>query len=315
MTPRLAALACVVWLSACTSEPEGGPLWGDRPVDGLDLRAALSTDAIELFGTVELTIDWFLGEGVEAAFSPEIPEAFVGEVGTPNTTTWTDPKGRWSRYVLALQPTELGELTIPPFEVSSGEITATTAALSLTVTSVLEGAGEALEEPAPLFEPRTPTWVWWSLGAGVVGIAVLAFWLRRRGTRPRTDPETVALPPHVTALRALARLRSAPRQTEAEVESFYVAVSQVLRTYLEGRFGLRAPERTTEEFLPEVEQSGVLDAHQRAHLRQFLEQCDLVKFAAARPDPAVHESTFAFAETFVESTRPDRVSVREEVPA
>jgi hypothetical protein len=114
--------------------------------------------------------------------------------------------------------------------------------------------------------------------------------------------------PHVKAMRELARLRSAPRRTTAEIDAFYVAVSAVLRGYLEERFGLRAPERTTEEFLQELEQSPAL-AGQRQELRAFLSQCDLVKFAAQVPGEPVHLETLATAERFVAATRADRVEV------
>ncbi len=120
--------------------------------------------------------------------------------------------------------------------------------------------------------------------------------------------DEVPLPPHIKALRELARLREAPRRTPAEVEVFYVAVSHVLRVYLEERFGLHAPERTTEEFLAEVESGDSLLTGHRNTLRQFLEQCDLVKFANLFPAPASHEETFRIAEQLVENTRPDRIS-------
>jgi hypothetical protein len=113
------------------------------------------------------------------------------------------------------------------------------------------------------------------------------------------------VPPHTKALRALARLRVLPRTTPAQVEAFYVEVSQVLRTYLEERFGLHAPERTTEEFLSELEQGSALSTDQRRALQRFLSQCDMVKFAAQIPGEEVHLETFAIAEQFVETTRAD----------
>ena len=116
---------------------------------------------------------------------------------------------------------------------------------------------------------------------------------------------------YTKALRELARLRAQSRRTAAEVEAFYVAVSAVLRVYLEERFGLHAPERTTEEFLHEVEHADASGAAwlSTAHvleLRRFLQQCDLVKFAAQVPAETVHLQTLAIAVQFVEATRPDR---------
>ncbi|MCA8942165.1 MAG: hypothetical protein KDB80_06350 [Planctomycetes bacterium] len=303
---RRIGLVVLGLLVACSSYEESGPLWGERPAEGLDLRAGLSASEAPLFGPVEVVLDWFVGEGVDASFEPDVPDGFEGTVTAAPGVRLVDPAGEWRRFRLDLRPTELGELTIPPFQVTAGERTATTSELHLDVATVLEGQADELEAPAPLFPGRTPAWVWWSLGGALAALTILFWWIRRLRARPVAQPVEIAVPPHIKALRALARLRDAPRRTAAEVESFWVEVSQVLRVYLEDRFGLQAPERTTEEFLPEVERSGLLDAEQRAHLRRFLEQSDLVKFAAMQPGEDAHREAFAFAEGFVESTRPDR---------
>ena len=81
-------------------------------------------------------------------------------------------------------------------------------------------------------------------------------------------------------------------------------VSTILRRYVELRFGLRAPEQTTEEFLVSVSAlatGGLIAAH-RDLLEAFLQHCDLVKFARHRPTPSAMEETFESAKTFVEHT-------------
>ena len=67
-------------------------------------------------------------------------------------------------------------------------------------------------------------------------------------------------------------------------ERFAVEVSEAARKYLEDRFGLRAPERTTEEFLAELSGSVALDGRHKELLADFLTRCDLVKFARAVAD-------------------------------
>ena len=67
-----------------------------------------------------------------------------------------------------------------------------------------------------------------------------------------------------------------------------------MRVYLEERFELRAPDRTTEEFLRDLQKTSALNEAQKASLSGFLEQCDLVKFARFEPTEAalreLHES-------------------------
>jgi len=46
---------------------------------------------------------------------------------------------------------------------------------------------------------------------------------------------------------------------------------------------MRATERTTEEFLDELQSSGSLSFSQKQSLGDFLMRCDLVKFARHEP--------------------------------
>ncbi len=328
-------LACALCLSlfACGGEDaERTALWGDTPVAGLDLRAELSASEVPLLERVELALDLFVADGVDVDFEPRIPEGFVGTVSDPITVPIDG--GAWSQYSLRLQPVELGTLTIPPFQVESrakskeavrskeepgkegsGEIVepaipefkASTAEFELVVTTVLEGSSSEVEAPGELFESPLD-FLSWRIGLGVLALLVVVIlWWRRRVPKI-VHPNAIALPAHVKALRELSRLKAMPRIMPDEIDAFYVAVSLVLRTYLEDRFGLHAPDRTTEEFLPEVKESAALDADQQAHLGQFLQQTDLVKFARVVPEASAHDAALAFAEDLVESTREDRVS-------
>jgi hypothetical protein len=221
---------------------------------------------------------------------------------------WPLFAGVWQRAVLSLRATAAtGAQKIPPFRVQSRDGTvATTPELPLDVTTLLAGAADGLEAPGPPLRQPVPWWPWAAAGALALLLVPGALWFLRRARRQRPPPAEVAVPAHVKALRELQRLRTAPRQSAEQIDAFYVAVSHVLRVYLEERFGLHAPERTTEEFLLEVEAGGPLSTAQCRELRRFLDQCDLVKFAAARPGESVHAQTLAAAEGLVEGTRSDR---------
>lgn len=60
-------------------------------------------------------------------------------------------------------------------------------------------------------------------------------------------------------------------------------VSDAVRGYLEGRFGLRAPEQTTEEFLAGLAGKELPGMGNAAGLGEFMGWCDLVKFAGWKP--------------------------------
>lgn len=292
-------------LAAC-----GGPVapWPSPPSVRLDLKIAVSAQKVSLLQPVTVQLDVFRAADLEVEFAPKVDEAdFLAETRqAPETALGA---GRWQRTTLVLRPVRgPAELVLPSFVVKAkdGSVAANTPEQTIVVESALAGHGAAIEAPGEPFPTPSRLW-WWIAGSGLfLLVCALAFVAIRRRRRLRPQPAEVAVPPHVKALRALLRLRSAPRTTAAQLEAFYVEVSQVLRVYLEERFGLRAPEHTTEEFLRELEGGDQLAREHRAELERFLLQCDLVKFAAVVPNEAEHLATHALAEAFVESTRADR---------
>jgi hypothetical protein len=85
---------------------------------------------------------------------------------------------------------------------------------------------------------------------------------------------------------------------------FAGAVSDAIRAYLEARFRFHAPERTTEEFLAELHGSAVLNQEQKDLLGQFLETCDMVKFARLEPTQTELQAVHASACRLVDETEP-----------
>jgi hypothetical protein len=113
------------------------------------------------------------------------------------------------------------------------------------------------------------------------------------------------IPPHVKARMSLSDLK----ETAWEPEPFFVELSLILRTYLEDRFELNAPESTTEEMAHKLKQDPSLTGKNSATLQQFFTQADLVKFAQADAKQDVMQSAFDTVEQFVSQTEP-----REDLP-
>jgi hypothetical protein len=125
------------------------------------------------------------------------------------------------------------------------------------------------------------------------------WWLWRRRRMPRGSPARSA---GEIALEALDRLWADRLAEAGRYEEYYVRLSAVVRTYLEGRFGLRAPEMTTEEFLEAAPRNAELAAPARASLSSFLAEADLVKFARHVPERESAERAWRAARELVEST-------------
>jgi hypothetical protein len=88
---------------------------------------------------------------------------------------------------------------------------------------------------------------------------------------------------------------------QGQIEPFFVEISAIVRDYIEQAFDLRAPEQTTEEFFLNIGSAPAVARHEET-LKPFLTAADEVKFALARPGPAVIQRTFDTARDFVLQT-------------
>jgi hypothetical protein len=134
-------------------------------------------------------------------------------------------------------------------------------------------------------------------------ISGIIYWHKRAG---RKLPPPVQVRPEEIALQELDRLLSEDLLARGEIKFFHIRISDILRQYIENRFGLKAPERTTEEFLVAVSlakssENALLGKH-RALLSNFLTQCDLVKFAKHEPSIAESEKTVVICREFIGET-------------
>ncbi len=111
------------------------------------------------------------------------------------------------------------------------------------------------------------------------------------------------LSPHERAFNAFSDLKKSDLINKGLIKMFYFRLSAIIRRYIEDRFGLRAPERTTEEFLQEISDSDVFNDERREFLKRFLRQCDKVKFANYMPSGEDMVSSFEDSVRFVDGTK------------
>lgn len=177
----------------------------------------------------------------------------------------------------------------------------TTNSMGTSQTSSIVDATDIRDIVPPVEIPGLE-WLWWVLAAGVIlGLAFFAWrWSqKRRSLIPVIPP----LPAHV---RARQKLEEALALIE-HPKPFVIAVSDTTRIYLEERFTFRAPERTTEEFLHELQRTDLLTRDQKESLGGFLQSCDLVKFAKYEPGEPELRDLHGSALRLVEETEPVEV--------
>jgi hypothetical protein len=142
-------------------------------------------------------------------------------------------------------------------------------------------------------------WLWWTLAGLVLAVALFALWKWRQKKRLQVPVE----PPVPAHVRAKQKLQEALALI-AQPKPFVIAVSDATRQYLEERFEFRAPERTTEEFLHELKRTDLLSRDQKDSLGDFLQSCDLVKFAKYEPREPELRELHGSAMRLVEETEP-----------
>mgnify|MGYP002561363204 CR=1 FL=1 len=110
-------------------------------------------------------------------------------------------------------------------------------------------------------------------------------------------------PPHVEAIRALEGLHNQKLWQNNKHKAYYSGLTDILRRYLAGRYGIGALEMTSDEIIDAVRP---LDLPRKSamELTALLREADLVKFAKATPEAARNEEAYQWAYYFVEETKP-----------
>ena len=273
------------------------------------MRATLEPSRITIGDRARLAIDVILPEGSEVIF-PELRGQLEGlEVKGLGWEPFTRAGRGEVRYAFWATVTAYatGIYVVPPLSITvrtpdGKESAIETLALSVEVTSVIP-EGDPLEDirdiKGPMSLAGSLLWPWVFMALllflGGIGWFVLK---RKRTPEPLTPPP----PPHVTALEALDNI-DASGLAQQNVKEYHFLVSGVLRHYLEERFGFKAPEQTTEEFLGGVIQDHLLRDAQKQLLKSFLEQCDLVKFARYTPSNRETRGVSQTTRDFINETK------------
>lgn len=152
-------------------------------------------------------------------------------------------------------------------------------------------------KPERLIEDLTlvPLPAWWEnpwvllaipVVSGIAAYLLRRWWLGRPPAPAPGTPTPAGPPPEEAFLARLAELRA--RRAAWIPHPFAVEVSDILRGYLEARFGFAVRFQTSREFLGTASRDARLSGDQQAVLGDFLGGCDRIKFARAEAgDPAL----------------------------
>ena len=305
MTLFRRSILLTIWLAS--------HLWAGLPL--IEIRTQVDTNRITIGDRIRYTvlIDHAPGVRVERPGEGVVLEPFeIKDYRFPKQEILEDDRRR-ERFEFTLTAYDTGRFVIPAFPVlfyadssDSGQIISGRA-IDVRVVSVI-AAGDSLvlrDIRAPLGIPVD--WAFWGWVFLALVLLLFAAWLIYRAWKSKQETGYIFRPPppprpaHEIALQALAALYGSDLLEKERYKEFYSRLSDILRTYLEGRYFIHALESTTDETLRALKAH--LPEKEAARVEKILRVADLVKFAKHIPDKITTQNIMRDTEQFVLDTK------------
>lgn len=232
------------------------------------------------------------------------------DVAKPDTQLLNDGKRMLVRQEYTITSFDSALYYLPPFEVMVDGAPHRSKALAVKVYSV---PVDTLH-PEQFFGPKdirrvSLTWedvsaiVWLTLLMMVLGGLGYYLFVRYRDNKPiirkiKVEPK---LPPHQQALKEIERIKADKTLRTADPKAYYTELTDVLRTYMEERFGFNAMEMTSTEIIDNLQATN--DGESIRDLMYLFQTADLVKFAKHAPLMNENDMNLVNAVDFINNTK------------
>ncbi len=145
----------------------------------------------------------------------------------------------------------------------------------------------------------------------IIAVVLIALGIRSIFQRLKKKQLMITIPQSAweVALDRLENLKKANWPAQGKIKEYYSSLSDIERRYIEDRYRIKAPEMTTEEFLWNLKNFPQLNAVQKDSLKEFLNSCDMVKFAKYAPTVQEVEESFRLAQKFIEETKGQKEAI------
>lgn len=149
-----------------------------------------------------------------------------------------------------------------------------------------------------------PLWLFWALAGLALAAAIVfaALKFKRKKVMEAVKAET-PVPPYELAVSRLERLRKSGAMAPGHEKGFYTELTDILRKYLEGRFGINAMEMTSSQIMRTL-RANPATRIPSDRMDEVLRIADFVKFAKERPLADDNERALQRSMDFVEDTKP-----------
>ncbi|THG54516.1 DUF4381 family protein [Muribaculum caecicola] len=238
----------------------------------------------------------------------------VASVTRPDTVSLGSGREEIRQQII-LQSFDSGVYTINPLVYATASDTAVSNGLVLKVLPVPVDTMATVHDYAAAAEPNTRIWdylpdavadYWWViLIAALLMLAGAAVWIwyKKRNILSAVLPQKKVVPPYDLAIQQLARLKEEKLCENAREKEYYTRLTEILRNYLDSRFGINAMEMTSTQILYKLKENDETKPS-ASLMKQILEMADFVKFAKVRPLPDDNVRSYNHALEFVEATKP-----------
>ena len=280
-------------------------------------RAQVDTNKIVIGKPVELVLQLSQPKNVNIDW-PLIIDSVGGmeiiKLTPPDTLKVDDPSVLLRSQTFIITSFDSGVFVIPAlsfkYKLNGNDkvITTETDPLQIEVFTVPVDTTKEIRDIRPIEEaPFDMKWVWYGLAALVIIALVIALivWGMKKRKPVAAGPAVVELviPPHIVALEALVALDEERVWQNGQVKLYYTQLTDILRTYIEKRYGFSTLELTSDEILSHAAVK-VIPENTREELERILRLADLVKFAKWQAIPSENEWAMQLAQKFVRDTAP-----------
>ncbi|WP_455669433.1 hypothetical protein [Phocaeicola sp.] len=232
------------------------------------------------------------------------------DIAKPDTQMLNDGKRMLIKQEYTITSFDSALYYLPPFEVMVNGEPYRSKALAVKVYSI---PVDTLN-PDQFFGPKTVrevpiTWedvstiVWLTLLMLALGGLGYYLFVRYRDNKPiikkiKIEPK---LPPHQQALQEIERIKGDKTLRTADPKTYYTELTDVLRTYMEDRFGFNAMEMTSSEIIDKLQE--INDQESIKDLMFLFQTADLVKFAKHSPLMNENDMNLVNAVDFINKTK------------
>jgi len=289
------------------------------------VKSSPDTSSILIGDQIGFSVSATIPSGIDAALST-MTDTLTGKIiilGRSDRDTVTAPDGRLTvtdRYLIT--GFDSGTYSLPPFyaEYISGDslkrFYSDYSFLRVDHPEITpqDTTDVIFDIVPPLTAPVTFSEIVPWLVIALISLAViylLARFLPRNPLRKFVRPPAPVEPAHVIALRELYKLRDEELWQKGEVKEFYSRLSDILRRYIDNRYGIMSPELTTDETVRMLQKAAVTTHDQMSLVKELLSLSDMVKFAKYVPQSEIHEKSHSDGIRFVELTRKSDVTPEE----